>query len=186
MLLPFLLKACAMEVVFFVKYFVTEFNLQLLVMYWPVQQHSKIWLDWAVGSVYSQGRSHVLAQHLGEFGIAWDTWVHIIMRWTRAEYKQMLCWVIQNQEKLAADWVSKALNNNKSCDSWDEVRWMWGQMQRHMNVMEIAVGVEEICWLFHEKYQEMYQSVLSDEGEIHSLRKKLHGKIIHNCQTSLC
>ena len=115
-----------------------------------------------------------------------DGWVHAIMTRTRAEYKKMSRWVIRNQEQLAASRMADALSENRSRDLWTEVKRIRGSARGQPNVIDEAVGDEEVCELFHHKYEELYQSVASDENKVLELQRELSSGVREKCQSGLC
>ena len=135
----------------------------------PAQEKAKFWHRmWISGGGERQG------------------WVHALMLKTRAEYKRVSRWVIRNQQQLQADRMAGHLANNRSRDLWEETRRLRRTRSCHPNVIDGAVGEDEICRLFHERYSDLYQSVPTDQVEIARLHDVLSQGSSRSCCRGLC
>ena len=105
---------------------------------------------------------------------------------SRAEYKRMSRWVLRNQQRLQASQMAENLANNRSRDLWEETRRVRRSGSGHPNVVDGAVGDEDVCQVFFEKYQELYQSVPTDPEEVADLQTMLSQGIGRSCATGMC
>ncbi|ELU14772.1 hypothetical protein CAPTEDRAFT_209997 [Capitella teleta] len=106
-------------------------------------------------------------------GRARHGWLHSLMLSTKREYKRVSRWVVRNQDKLMACRMSDSLSTNKSRDLWSEIKRIKEGVQGRTNIVDGRVGESEICDVFHDGYEHLYQSVPSDQSELEELQREL-------------
>ena len=82
--------------------------------------------------------------------------------------------------------MAEHLANNRARDLWEETRRVRHSGSGHPNVVDGAVGDENVCQIFFDKYQELYQSVPTEAGEIVDLQAMLLQGIGRSCSTGTC
>ncbi|ELT97146.1 hypothetical protein CAPTEDRAFT_193483 [Capitella teleta] len=105
---------------------------------------------------------------------------------TKREYKRVSRWVVRNQDKPMACRMSDSLSTNKSRDLWSEIKRIKEGVQGRTNVVDGRVGESEICDVFHDGYEHLYQSVPSDQSELEELQRELSARVDRTCKVGLC
>ena len=108
-----------------------------------------------------------------------------IMLQTRQDYKRKARWVIRNQDKLSSDRMAKALLENRSRDFWSEVKRV-----QSSNTMPCAMdnvqGDENVCELFKEKFNNLYNSVSYVQNDMDTFIEQLNAEITEKCLKNKC
>ncbi|ELT95073.1 hypothetical protein CAPTEDRAFT_210950 [Capitella teleta] len=119
-------------------------------------------------------------------GRARHGWLHSLMLSTKREYKRVSRWVVRNQDKLMACRMSDSLSTNKSRDLWSEIKRIKEGVQGRTNIVDGRVGESEICDVFHDGYEHLYQSVPSDQSELEELKREFSAEVDRTCKVGLC
>ena len=112
-------------------------------------------------------------------------WVSEIRRITRAQYKRMARWVLRNQDELSAERMAEALDQNRSRDLWAEVRRVQGKSHTQSRMVDEVEGESEVCDLFKEKYESLYNSVSYDENEMKMFIQQVSAGV-SRCKLNIC
>ena len=112
-------------------------------------------------------------------------WVNDIRLRTKVEYKRISRWLIRNQEKLVADKLASSILDSDR-DFWFEVKNVVKKPQGHSATIDDVQGGKDISQLFSAKYEDLYNSVPYDEGEMIALTTKLVNKMNNLCDKGEC
>ena len=94
-----------------------------------------------------------------------------LMLKTRGLYKRKSKWLIRNQDKASAERMAEALSENHSRDLWSEVKRKSKSSNTASAFIDNASGNEDICQVFAEKYESLYQSVSFNPADMDLLKK---------------
>ena len=113
-------------------------------------------------------------------------WVFEVRKKTKTEYKRAAKWVVRNQNLLSAERMAERLASEHQQDFWEEVRRTRGSARDCPNVVDDAVGAEQVCEAFAAKYKELYCSVPYEEVEMRELASEIEAKIMSHCAHDRC
>ena len=109
-----------------------------------------------------------------------------IMKKAKAEYKHNARQVLKNQKDLSSQRMGEAMASNNSRDFWGEVKRTTGGSRSFAAKMDDAEGPEEICHLFANKYQTLYNCVEYDSDAMSSLVSQMEASVHFVCERGLC
>ena len=105
----------------------------------------------------------------------------------KRDYKRESRRVIRNQKQLTAERMAQSLLCNRQRDFWDEInRKKRKGRPSPPNVMDGVSGNDDVCGLFRSKYDELYNSVSFDAGEMSELYNELCVEENEKCQHGVC
>ena len=113
-------------------------------------------------------------------------WVNEIRLRTRAQYRRASRWVIRNQGRISADRMAQSLSGNNSRDFWVEAKKMKSGGHSMPSVVDGVEGVEEICSLFQDKYEALYNSVSFNDNEMNVLLSDVSTDVSNSCESDCC
>ena len=134
-------------------------------------------MEW-VCKALSRG-SEILVSH-----VVW-LWQTFDMLKTKLQYKRAPRWVVRNQEKRSSENMAEALLLN-NWDFWDEVKKKQSGGSASPTIVDEVQGDSEICNLFSQKYEELYQSVSYNENEMNVLMHELDVLSNDKCSNGQC
>ncbi|ELU05102.1 hypothetical protein CAPTEDRAFT_228634 [Capitella teleta] len=109
-----------------------------------------------------------------------------LMRQAKRDYKSAVRTVMQNQDNLSNARMADSFTLSCSRDFLAEVKKKSYNDRPSPSVMDGIQGDEEICERFHDKYEELYNCVPYDVGEMDNLRATLSDRVVTRCQNGLC
>lgn len=113
-------------------------------------------------------------------------WINEIRLRTRAQYRRASRWVLRNQDRLSADRMAQSLRGNDARDFWVEAKKMKSGGHSMPSVVDGVEGVEEICSLFKEKYEDLYNSVSFNDIEMNEFLNVVSTKVNTVCEFGSC
>ena len=102
-----------------------------------------------------------------------------IRRSTRARYHYALRYVRKSKARarISSDKMGIAILNNKPNDLWCEVRRLSGSKSKCTNRIDDVQGSNDICELFANKYNQLYNSVPYNELSMNELLEDINYRI---------
>ena len=109
-----------------------------------------------------------------------------IRKSTRKKYHSEIRKLEKDEAKIQASKMADALHNNTHRDLWTEVR----KVKASRNLQQVRVVDDrtdaDICALFADKYQALYNSVPYTHDEINSLKNQTTANINEKCEQGEC
>ncbi|ELT96178.1 hypothetical protein CAPTEDRAFT_185974 [Capitella teleta] len=109
-----------------------------------------------------------------------------LMRQANRDYKSAVRSHARNQDNLSNARMADSLTLSRSRDFWAEVKKISYNHRPSPSVMDGIHGDEKICERFRDKYDEVYNCVPYDVGEMDNLRATLSDRVVTRCQNGLC
>ena len=109
-----------------------------------------------------------------------------IMRKAKAEYKRAVRYVKRQQSNLKAKRMADALLQDNKRPFWCEVRKSLGLNKSLPTCVDGANNDDDICEIFHDKYNELYSSVPYNVDEMNNVKSSLNNDYINKCCNGKC
>ena len=109
-----------------------------------------------------------------------------IRRRTRSQYHRALRRVKQHKIACSSNKMAESLAGNSQRDFWSEVRRIRGTGLRVPDNVDDVNGSENISEHFLNKYDELYNSVSYDQGEMDNLKDTINNLVSDHCVPGNC
>ena len=120
-----------------------------------------------------------------DLGCPRDGWVALIRRSTRAEYHKAIKKIKRDRDNIVRSRVADDISRKKFCNFWSEIKKMKGSCRKTTNVMDNVVGNSDICELFRQKYNNLYNSPAYNSNDlVNELQKSISKTCSRNCNSS--
>ena len=98
-------------------------------------------------------------------------------RITRARYHQAIRQIIKRDDLIRTTRMAEAICDNRTRDLWAEVRKIKGRNKFQPSSIDGIVNEEDIARCFSLKYNDLYNSVPSDNGEMISIDTEINNRV---------
>jgi hypothetical protein len=109
-----------------------------------------------------------------------------LMKQSKSEYKYKARAVLNDQQRLSSHRMSEALHRYDCRNLWSEVKCMNGVSKLVPDKIVGVQGPAEICDLFADKYNDLYNCVHFDKDEMSRLTDQLDAASGFVCDRDLC
>ena len=110
-----------------------------------------------------------------------------IRRQSRAQYHHAIKYVKKNKESIKAENMANNLLQNKSCDFWREVKKVKSSKGNKVaSSIDGQSSGQNICDVFLNKYECLYNSVSYDKAEMNSVKTEINKLIENKCICDNC
>ena len=110
-----------------------------------------------------------------------------IRKSTRRNYHKILSMVKKDQEQLQNEKMAEALNHNRSRNFWAEIKKVrHSRNRRQVNVVDDCSDEADICSIFGEKLNKLYNSVPYDKQEMARFMETNDTVLRTRCTSNVC
>ena len=106
-----------------------------------------------------------------------DGWIASIRRSTRKKYHQAIKCIKREENRLRRERMAQYISENNTRDLWCELRKLKPSSTVIASVIDGKSNNDDIADLFRQKYESLFNSVLTLKADIHNISKKLQVKV---------
>jgi exonuclease III len=109
-----------------------------------------------------------------------------IRRHTRAKYHYVIRQLKRNKNVIAASQMADSLASNDTCSFWKKVQKCNPKCCSRTGMVENMTDDKDICEVFAEKYEKLYNSVSYEKDAMSDLYKQVNSNIQDICMNNKC